>query len=94
MRALVFVAALALAACAGKVVERPEPIVVTQEVKVPVPVPCATLQALGPEPTYPDTDAALKAAPSIFARVKLLAQGRLMRITRLAEYEVAKAACR
>jgi hypothetical protein len=94
MRAIVLVAVLALAACTKTVQDRPEPITVVQEVKVPVPVPCPTLAELGPEPSYPDTDTAIKAAPNIFARTVLLAQGRLMRIKRLAEYEVAKQACR
>jgi len=66
--------------------------VVTQEVKVAVPVPCAP--RLGPEPDYPDTEAALLAAPNIFERVKLLVAGRLLRIQRDAEKTAALNECR
>ncbi len=95
MKALVIAAAtLALAACATTKPTPPEPVVVIQEVKVPVPVPCKVLDAIGPEPTYPDTDAALAAAPNLFARVQLMLQGRLLRMQRLAEYGVVKSSCR
>lgn len=70
-----------------------EPVIITKEVKVPVPVPCPALKELGAEPEYPDTDAALRAAPDLFTRVQLLLQGRLLRIKRLAEHEVVKRSC-
>ena len=91
MKALLLL--LPLAACAHSVTERPDPIVQTVEVKVPVAVPCKALAELGPEPTYPDTDAALKAAPDLFERVKLLAAGRVLRAARLARYTAAAASC-
>lgn len=85
-------ALLLLSGCMGS--QTPlEPQVRTVEVQVPVPVPCSTLQALSTEPTYPDTDEALRAAPNIFVRTQLLVQGRLLRIARLAQYTAAKASC-
>jgi hypothetical protein len=89
MRNLVFLAALALPACATTVA--PQPIVRT--VTVNVPVPCPALVELGPEPAYVDTDNALRAAPDLFSRVKLLLQGRLTKTARLAQYAAAKASC-
>jgi hypothetical protein len=90
MKYLVLIGALALAACQTT---KQEPEIRIQEVKVPVPVPCPTLQALGPEPVYPDSDAAVRDAPNLYERVRLIAAGRLMRIKRLAEYGVAKSSC-
>tara|TARA_B100000678_G_scaffold289414_1_gene299902 strand:- start:3447 stop:3803 length:357 start_codon:yes stop_codon:yes gene_type:complete len=85
---------------------RPEPEVRVVQVKVETPVPCPALQALGPEPIYPDNDAAIAAASTLpdphtaadkvqaAARVaKLYAQGRILRIQRLTEYTAVKAAC-
>jgi hypothetical protein len=71
--------------------EPPAPHVMVHTVPVPVPVRCTP--NLGPEPLYPDTDAALRAAPNLFARVKLLVAGRLMRIQRDAEKTAALQAC-
>jgi hypothetical protein len=65
----------------------------TVEVKVAVPVPCRALETLGPEPAYPDTDAAIAAATGIGQLAALYAKGRAMRVQRLLEYSVAKAAC-
>lgn len=86
--------ALALGACAGhQRIETPEPVIKTVEVKVATPVPCPALAKLGAEPSYPDSDAAIGAAPDIFEASRLLSAGRLMRIKRLAEYGAAKVAC-
>jgi hypothetical protein len=60
-------------------------------IEAPVPVTCAP--NLGPEPAYPDTDAALAAAPDLYARVRLLVAGRLMRIARDAVKTAALSAC-
>lgn len=60
-------------------------------VAAPIPVRCTP--NLGPEPDYPDTDSALQAAPDLFARVRLLVAGRLMRIARDAEKSAALQAC-
>ncbi|HWA60477.1 MAG TPA: hypothetical protein VG939_03845 [Caulobacteraceae bacterium] len=76
-----------LAACATA----PPAHVELRTVQVPTPVPCRP--AVGPEPAYPDSDEALRQAPDLFARVKLIAAGRLMRIAREAELKAALAAC-
>lgn len=51
-------------------------------------------RGLGPPPRYPDTDAALRAAPGAADRYQLLAAGRLLRLQRLEELERAIAGCR
>jgi hypothetical protein len=58
---------------------------------VPIAVPCRA--DIGPEPEWPDTDRALKSAPDLFARVRLLAAGRLLRIARDRELSAALEAC-
>lgn len=90
LRLILFTLCFLLAACGGA---RPpiEPIVKTVRVEVPVPVPCAV--EVGPRPNYPDTDAALAAAPGLLDRVKLLLAGRGMRIAREAEQDAALGAC-
>lgn len=93
MRVLAAVAlALLLTACADKPEPAPEPSVILQPAKEAVPVRCNP--QLGPEPDYPDTDAALKAAPNLFERVKLLLAGRLLRIQRDLEKSAALEGCR
>lgn len=89
MRALILLACLALGACAST----PEPKIVTREVKMPVVTPCVP-KGLGAEPSYPDTDAALKAAGGAADRYGLLAAGRALRQQRLAEVEPIIRACR
>lgn len=83
-------AALAAAACATTPTE---PEVRTVEVVVTKPVPCPALAALGPEPSYPDTNEAIRAAATLADRALLVMTGRVQRIQRLLEYEAAKAAC-
>jgi hypothetical protein len=92
MKRLVLLA-LMMGGCATTPPVPPEPVIITKEVMVPVQVPCAALKALGPEPAYPDTDAAIKAAGGLYDRVLLITRGRLMRLARLAEYSAAKASC-
>jgi hypothetical protein len=87
-RAIICLGLLALAACTTT---PPAPQIVTKTVQVAVPVACKP--AVGPEPAYPDTDAALKAAPDVYQRVKLLVAGRLERIAREAELTAALGAC-
>ncbi len=82
-------AAMLLAACASTTPS--EPTVQVRTVDVPIAVRCRP--DLGPEPNYPDTDAALKAAPDLFSRVRLLLAGRLMRIARDGEKSAALQAC-
>lgn len=89
MKALALLPILALAACATK----PEPMIRTVEVKVPVAADCVPKALAGP-PAYPDTVQALKAAPGAADRYQLLAAGRLLREQRLAEVEPVIAACR
>ncbi len=85
MKRLVLIAALALAGCAttGE----------TITVKVPVPVACVSDQ-LPKAPTYPDTLAALKAAPDQAEFTRLLAAGWPLRNARLEALEAAVDACR
>jgi len=87
-RVLPCLGVLVLAACATT---PPTPRIVTKTVQVAVPVSCKP--AIAPAPAYPDTDAALKAAPDVFQRVRLLVAGRLERIAREAELNAALDAC-
>jgi hypothetical protein len=82
-----FCAILMLAGCATT-----EPRIEVRTVQVPVPVPCAADP--GPGPVYADSDAALREAPDLFARVQLLVAGRLQRIAREGELKAANAGCR
>ncbi len=68
-----------------------EPRIETRTVEIPTPVRCHP--DLGAPPDYPDTDAALQAAPDLFARVRLLLAGRLMRIARDQQTQAALQAC-
>ena len=86
---LALACAAALAACAST--PSVVPPVTVQPVSVPVPVRC--VPDLGPEPDYPDTDAALAGAPDLFSQVRLLVAGRALRIARDAQKTAALAAC-
>lgn len=91
---IILAAALALVACGQKEpIRPPEPIVEVKEVLVPTPVACKALADAGPTPSYPDTDAAIQAAPDIWELGKLYAKGRLLRIQRAARLEAARLAC-
>lgn len=76
---------LTLSACAHDPVP-PEPIIRTVEVQVPVDDPACAREAeaslVDNPPDYPDTDQALREAPNLFERVKLLLAGRIMRAAR------------
>ena len=78
---------LLLAGCAS----HREPIVRTVEVRIPVAVPCDP--KVGPAPDYPDTDRALKDAPGLFERVRLLLAGRELRKARETELEAGIRGC-
>lgn len=82
-------ASLLLTACAGK----SEPVIRTVEVLKPVPVACVP-KDLPAEPSFPDDDASLKAAPDAAARYGLIAAGRVLRIQRAAEVEPVVRGCR
>jgi predicted small secreted protein len=95
-RIAILAACLALAACGTTRIERPEPIIRTVEVKVPVDDPACAREAvarLGEAPAYPDTPEAIRAAPNLFERVKLLLAGRELRIAREAALADALTAC-
>jgi hypothetical protein len=81
---------LTLTACATP---RPEPKIVTQVVKVPVTVACIP-PTLNLDPTFPDTDSALRASPGAADMLQLLAAGRLLRVQTMAEWRAALLACR
>lgn len=83
-------AAFLLAGCAST---PPEPVIVTKEVKVAVPVSCVPAKTPEP-PAYVDTDAALKSAAGPEDRFQLLAAGRIQRIQRQAVTEPIIRACR
>lgn len=87
-------AALALAACTHTA--PPEPIIRTVEVQVPVDDPACAREAVArlmPAPAYPDTDEALRAAPNLFERVKLMLAGRELRGAREIAITDALEAC-
>lgn len=71
----------------------PEPQIRTVTVNVPVPVPCPALKRIGPPPAYPDTNAAILAAPDLAMRVGLLLAGRVLRMARGDADEAALQAC-
>lgn len=85
MRALL--SCLLLAGCASAA---PEPVVRTVEIRVPVPVPCVIDL---PDPVYSDTAEALRNAPDIFERVKLLLAGRVERQAQDDAERAARRAC-
>lgn len=60
---------------------------------VPIPVPVTCVPALPAPLPYPDTPEALHAASDILTRAKLVMAGRLMRIQRELELNIALAAC-
>lgn len=65
-----------------------------ETVYVAQPMPCPALAQLGPEPTYPDSDAAIANAPSLGVLAQLYRAGRLLRTQRLAEFAAAATACK
>jgi len=90
MRSIALLALLGLSACATTY---PEPRIVTHVVEVPVARSCVPA-GLAAAPTYPDEDAAVRAASGPADRYRLLAAGRILRKQRLAELEPVVAACR
>jgi hypothetical protein len=80
-----------LDACGSVASPPPDPKIEVKTIDTPVAVQCRP--DLGPEPAYPDTDAALRAAPDLFHRVQRLVAGRLMRIGRDAQKTAALAQC-
>lgn len=84
--------AVFLSACATTNPPDPEPIIVTQEVLVPVAQPCVPA-SLAPTPEYVDTDSAILAAVDAAVRYQLLWAGRMQRNARLAELETTIVGC-
>jgi hypothetical protein len=82
-----------LSACATKPLPRPEPIIVTHEVKVPVSLPCVPSTYDPNRPDYIDNDAKLKAAADAAERYQLLWGGRAQRQAREKENEIVIAGC-
>lgn len=87
-RFAIIAVALVLTGCATTAAE---PRIEVRTVEVPVTVSCKV--EIGPDPAYPDSDEALRAAPNTFERVKLLVAGRLLRIAREREISAALKAC-
>lgn len=65
---------------------------INTETAIPVGSPCVPSN-LGTEPTYPDTDEALRVAADAAERYQLTAAGRKLRIARLNELEPVVAGC-
>lgn len=90
MKTLTLIAAtMLLAGCGAK----PEPVVRTVTVNVPVAIECVPV-TLGDAPSYPDTDEALRAATDAAERYRLVFLGRLLRDARLGEVESVILSCR
>lgn len=87
--AALILSALALAACGTH--DPAQPTIITKTVNVPTPVACDP--KLGPDPIYPDTAAAIAAAPNVAERARLYAAGRLMRQARERELQAAVVGC-
>jgi hypothetical protein len=85
--------ALALAACGGATQARPEPIVVTKEVMIPVSAPCIPLTYDTKRPDYVDGDDRLRSAADAAERYQLLWGGRAQRMAREKENEAVIAGC-
>lgn len=62
-----------------------------QRVEVPVPVKCAAAKPAKPD--LVDSGSALKAAPNLFEKSKLLLAGRAQRDGYIAELEASRAGC-
>ena len=92
MRLFIALPAIALLSACGGVKSTPEPIIVPQEVVVPVAIGCVPANMSAP-PVYPDTDDALKAAIDAAERYQLLYAGRKVRVARLSEIEPVIATC-
>lgn len=88
---LAFITLAFLAACQTPAapVER----IVTQEVRVPVPVACHVSAELLVIPAWPDTREALQAAPDVDRAVRLLGAGRVQRDAYIAALHGALSIC-
>lgn len=89
MKLAPILAALALAGCASAPLQ---PVIQTKAVEVPVAIRCVPDPA-PVAPAFVDTDAAIAAAPDMFARAKLYVIGRLQRIAYEGELTAALKGC-
>ncbi len=91
MKRLAILAALAVTACAGDPMRAPPgPKVVYLPGELRSCIPDGTPE----EPTYPDTDAALRAAPDPATRYQLVVAGRALRAARSGVVEPLLKGCR
>ena len=91
-RSFAFLPALALAGCGHVAAPSAEPILAPLVVDKPTSVGCVPANLASP-PVYPDTDAALQAAPDGPHRYQLEHAGRKLRVERLNELEPIVATC-
>lgn len=73
---------------------KPEPPRVVRAPPKPAPPRACVPKTLPGAPSYPDTDAALRAAAGAADRYQLLAAGRILRKARLEDLERVIAGCR
>jgi hypothetical protein len=71
-----------------------EPVVKIERVPVPVAVSCVPEGVVEAQPTYKDSDAALKAAPDMAERYRLLAGEHAVHQVRETELEAIVKGCR
>lgn len=88
-RALICLAALALAGCGSNL--KPEPEVRIQRVEVPVTVSCVKRKPVDPD--YPDTDEAILEAADPAALIGILGAGRVLREQFIRELKAAYSGC-
>lgn len=93
MKAILSLLALPLAACSTTREIAAPPVVITKEVVVPGPQSPCVPASIGEQPSYPDTDASLRAAADAADRYQLMAAGRKLRDARLREIEPVIASC-
>lgn len=86
---MLVVMAIMASACATPRI--PEPVIITEEVLVPTPVPC--LIDAPDAPDYPDSKDNLKNSKTPEDRLNRVVAGRLIRIVHAHELEQALAAC-
>jgi hypothetical protein len=89
--AIAVLAAVWLLTTAGSCATTSEFPTPSRTVEVPVAIECAA--AIPAEPAWPDTAAALQAAPDLFERVKLLLAGRALRTAYALQLQAALAGC-
>lgn len=79
MTRVILLAALLLAGCGHTPLAPPEPVIRTVTVEKPISVPCVPKDT-PQQPAYPDTDAAIRAAPTEEDKLALVVAGRPLRM--------------